>query len=234
KSQYTSLIAEIKQKSPSVGPMLPQNVANALQVYANHPQVHAISILTNSYYFGGCVEDLLNARISQRKPLLRKDFIISEYQILEARAFGADCILLMASVLDQSRLRGFFNLAREYNMQALFEIHEESEIKSLPSDATIIGINSRRFRSNHGFSGPDSFSEKDFSIHLDAFELVEKLPQSSIKVAESGISTQNLKLVVSRFNALLVGTSFLRDPRGIQVAVDEFARELQNLQFSNP
>lgn len=226
KQKITSLIAEIKKKSPSVGAMRPENVALALQTYSKSPCVQAISILTNYIHFGGKIEDLLEARNKQPKPLLRKDFIIDEYQILEARAFGADCILLMACVLDRSRLKGFYDLAREYQMQALFEIHEESELQLLPADAEIIGINSRRFRSNTGFSGSENFSEKDFSIHLEAFELVTKLPETCIKVAESGISPKNLNVVVPRFNAILVGTSFLRDPRGIETAVEEFCNEL--------
>ena len=122
------LIAEIKERSPSVGPMREENVREAAAAYAGSPLVRAVSVLTNQRYFGMGIERLAAIRQQVPHPVLRKDFFVDEYQVREARAFGADAILLMANVLDESRLRGFYDLARELGMEALFEVHTEDEI----------------------------------------------------------------------------------------------------------
>ena len=164
------LIAEIKAASPSVGPML-ANVIEAPDAYEESAVVRALSILTNERHFGGSIGLLSKIRQGVSKPVLRKDFIISEYQIREARAFGADAILLMASVLDAPRLKGFHELVLELGMEALFEVHDEVEIAALPKTAQIVGINSRKFKTTEGFKGFGAmgFSVKDFSTNLRLF-----------------------------------------------------------------
>ena len=117
------MIAEIKRRSPSVGPMREENVDAAAATYAASSHVRAVSILTNRTHFGMGVEDLARLRAALPQPVLRKDFFIDDYQILEARAHGADAILLMANVLDATQLRDFHQLALELGMEALFEIH---------------------------------------------------------------------------------------------------------------
>lgn len=216
------LIAEIKKKSPSVGLMREQNVGDAACAYEESGIVRALSILTNHTHFGGSVEFLCAVRATVSKPILRKDFFIEEYQVREARAFGADAILLMANVLDAARLKGFYELARELGMDALFEVHTEEEISLLPADATIVGINSRKFRATEGFAGSEGHASQDFSVHLDTFALVEKLPANCIRVAESGLDAQNITEISKTFHAALVGTSLLRDERGIRAALEEF------------
>jgi indole-3-glycerol phosphate synthase len=219
------LIAEIKHCSPSVGAMRSENVADAPIAYEESPVVRALSILTNERHFGGSSEFLRTVRHHVSKPVLRKDFIISEYQIREARAFGADAILLMASVLDAPRLKGFHELALELGMEALFEVHDEEEIAALPPTAKIVGINSRKFKApveSAGFVGAKGSSEKDFSINLEAFELVEKLPEGTLHIAESGLDAGNISTVRDRFHAALVGTSLLRDPKGIRYGLAAF------------
>jgi indole-3-glycerol phosphate synthase len=216
------LIAEVKERSPSVGPMREANVADALPAYEESSAVAAVSVLTNALHFGMSIERLAEAKARLTKPVLRKDFFVDEYQIREARAFGADAILLMANVLDQARLQGFYDLARELGMEALFEVHTAEELELLPRDAKIVGINSRKFKTTSGFVGKAGSSEKDFSLDYSAFELAEKLPPGAIKVAESGISPANLGTVRERFHAVLVGTSLLRDPRGLRACLGEF------------
>ena len=147
------LIAEIKERSPSVGPMRAENVTDAPDAYDESPIVAALSVLTNAHHFGMDIERLAAIRSRVTKPVLRKDFMIDEYQVREARAFGADAILLMANVLDAPRLAGFHDLARELGMEVLFEVHTEEEIALLPTDARIVGINSRKFKSTTGFVG---------------------------------------------------------------------------------
>ncbi len=223
------LIAEIKGCSPSVGPMRAGNVAEAPFAYEESASVRALSVLTNSRHFGGSMDRLREIRGRVSKPVLRKDFIIDEYQVREARAFGADAILLMASVLDAARLKGFHELALELGMEALFEVHDEAEIAALPKSARLVGINSRRFKASAesgGFVGATGASQKDFSIRLDTFELVDRLPEGTIRVAESGLDAGNITSVATRFHAALVGTSLLRDPAGIRAGLAAFESAL--------
>jgi len=221
-SEKFCLVAEIKERSPSVGPMRPENVAEAASAYERSPIVAAISVLTNYIHFGMSIERLAAIRRTGSKPVLRKDFIFEEYQVREARAFGADAILLMANVLDSPRLRGFYDLARELGMQALFEVHAEEEISALPRDARVVGINSRKFKAKSGFVGKQGASETDFSLDYSAFELAEKLPAGILRVAESGLSPQHAIQVRERFDSALVGASLLRDSRGIRACLEEF------------
>lgn len=216
------LIAEIKERSPSVGPMRTENVRDAAAAYSESALVKAVSVLTNEHHFGMSIHRLEQIRKIVPHPVLRKDFFVSEYQIYEARAYGADAILLMANVLDAARLRGFYDLARELGMEALFEIHTTAELDQLPRDARIIGINSRKFKSQEGFVGVGGNSEKDFSLDMSAFDLVKHLPENCIRVAESGIQPETLQQVSQNFHAALVGTSLLRDPRGIQACLKDF------------
>ena len=225
------LIAEIKACSPSVGAMRTENVAEAPSAYEESSAVRAISVLTNERHSSGSMEHLKEIRSMVSKPVLRKDFILEEYQVREARAFGADAILLMASVLDAARLKGFHELALELGMESLFEVHDEEEVAALPSQARIVGINSRRFKApedSAGFAavGGAGSSEKDFSIRLDTFDLVDRLPTGTIRVAESGLDAGNVASVAKKFHAALVGTSLLRDPDGIRAGLAAFEEAL--------
>jgi indole-3-glycerol phosphate synthase len=225
------LIAELKACSPSVGPMRAENVAEAPSAYEESPAVRALSVLTNERHFGGSMERLKEIRSKVSKPVLRKDFLLDEYQVREARAFGADAILLMASVLDAARLKGFHELAMELGMEALFEVHDEEEVAALPAKARIVGINSRRFKApeeSAGFAavGGQGSSAKDFSIRLDTFDLVDRLPAGTIRVAESGLDAGNISSVSEKFHAALVGTYLLRDPAGIRAGLATFEKAL--------
>ena len=225
------LIAEIKASSPSVGAMRAENVFQAADAYEESLIVRALSVLTNRRHFGGSMERLGEIREHSTKPVLRKDFIVDEYQIREARAFGADAILLMASVLDAPRLKGFHELTLELGMQALFEVHDEEEVAALPMNARVVGINSRRFKApveSSGFAsiGREGSSDKDFSIRLETFELVDCLPEGTIRIAESGLDAGNITSVRERFHAALVGTSLLRDPAGVRKGLSAFEEAL--------
>ncbi|HEV3031071.1 MAG TPA: indole-3-glycerol phosphate synthase TrpC, partial [Polyangia bacterium] len=223
-----SVIAEVKARSPSGGTMDPDNVRNALEVYRAAACVSAISILTDQNYFGSSVEDLTNARSKTSKPILRKDFIVDEYQVWEARAFGADAILLMAGVLaarEPERIQGLYDLAIGLGMDVLFEIgmSEESlgaQVKCIPSDAAIWGVNSRRFKTS-----PFSVSARlgrllgrDFSTNSARHhDMIKRVPPGKLPVAESGIekASEVHQLVDCGYRAALIGTAFLR--RGVRV-----------------
>ena len=221
------LIAEIKRCSPSVGPMREENVNAAAATYAASNHVRAVSILTNRTHFGMGIEDMARIRATLPQPVLRKDFFIDDYQILEARAHGADAILLMANVLDATQLRDFHQLARELGMEALFEIHTLDEIALLPKSARVVGINSRKFKSTSGFVGSTGSSQKDFSLEMSVFDLVNHLPAGCLRVAESGLAPETIASVSSKFDAALVGTSLLRDPRGLEACLADFERAIE-------
>jgi indole-3-glycerol phosphate synthase len=117
------LIAEIKEKSPSAGLMKPENVKDAYTCYEKSSLVRAVSVLTNKVHFGMSIDRLQDARNRFSKPILRKDFIVDEYQIYEARAYGADAILLMGNVLDSGKLFNFWQTAKGLGLEVLFEAH---------------------------------------------------------------------------------------------------------------
>jgi indole-3-glycerol phosphate synthase len=239
-----SLLAEVKARSPSGGTMDPDNVRNALEVYRDAACVSAISILTDQNYFGSSIDDLAAARSKTSKPILRKDFIVDEYQVWEARAAGADAILLMAGVLaarEPGRIQGLYDLAIGLGMDVLFEIgmSEESigvQVKSIPSDAAIWGVNSRRFKTSP-FSVRARLGRllgRDFSTNSARHhDMIKRVPPGKLVVAESGIekAAEVRQLADCGYRAALIGTAFLR--RGVQVekVVSEFDLEIARSQF---
>lgn len=220
------LIAEIKQRSPSMGDMRAENVVTAADAYEASPVVHAVSVLTNETHFGMGMADLTEVAAASSKPVLRKDFILDPYQIYAARAAGADAVLLMANVLSAAQLAEFHALVLELGMEALFEVHEEQEIDALPATARVVGINSRKFKSRDGFIPAGRSAEEDFTLDFAAFELAESLPAGCVRVAESGVTPQTVAPLARHFDAALVGTSLLRDPRGVRAGLENFARAL--------
>ena len=220
------LIAEIKQRSPSMGDMRAENVVTAAAAYEASPVVHAVSVLTNETHFGMGIEDLAEIAAASSKPVLRKDFILDPYQIYAARAAGADAVLLMANVLSAGQLAEFHALVLELGMEALFEVHEEQEIDALPATARVVGINSRKFKSRDGFIPAGRSAEEDFTLDFAAFKLAESLPAGCVRVAESGVTPQTVAPLARHFDAALVGTSLLRDPRGVRAGLEDFARAL--------
>jgi indole-3-glycerol phosphate synthase len=216
------LIAEIKRRSPSGGDMRRENVERAPAAYEKSPVVKCVSVLTNSTDFGMGIEDLSAMRRQIPKPILRKDFILEEYQVYETRAFGADGLLLMANVLDKDAMRRLFNLTRELGMDALFEAHTKEEIESIPNGAKLYGINSRKFKaSTQTFA--KSAKGSDFTVELDTFSLINHLPKDAIKIAESGVSPAQLPEVINiGYDAVLVGTSLLKAEDGIEEMLKRF------------
>ncbi|HXP62329.1 MAG TPA: indole-3-glycerol phosphate synthase TrpC [Dongiaceae bacterium] len=234
-----ALIGEIKRRSPSGGPMSADNFERAPSAYAQSPAVKAVSVLTNSTHFGMSIEELSRIRALVPKPVLRKDFLFDEYQLYEARAFGADAVLLMASVLARDKLERLFALAQHLGMDALFETHTREEIAAIPAQALIYGVNSRNFtasrkwwlarllvRTGFGSSNPGS----DPSVELRAFSLVQYLPSTAIKVAESGVGPDKVGEVARLgYHAVLVGTSLLKSPHGIEGTLQQFERAIVSI-----
>ena len=194
-----SLIAEIKHSSPS------ENVINEsfdfdhiANIYNANYFVKAVSILTDEPFFKGKLEYLQKSRKMISKPLLRKDFIIDEYQIYESRYYGADAILLIARILSKDQMEKYIEIARSLNMDCLVEIHAEKEIQKLPENVEIIGINNR------------NLDTMEIDINSTA-KLIQKLDNNKILVSESGLhSYQDVWTVKNNINAMLIGTSLIR------------------------
>lgn len=231
-SRGFSVIAEHKRRSPTGGEMGAANLERAFSVYARTPWISALSVLTDADHFHGSLEDLLEARSkSGARPILRKDFVVEEYQVWEARAFGADALLLMTTLFfgDRARLHGLFDLTRELGMEALFEIGMEGHapealVELVPDAARLWGINSRRFDSARAAASQKTLKEtgRDPLTSLERHERLRALvPQGRLAVAESGIAgADDLHRVRALgYHAALIGTGFLRGSRRIEDAI---------------
>lgn len=194
------LIAEVKKQSPSKGIIC--NSSNSISIaktYENHG-ASAISVLTDYTFFGGTIEDLSTIRDSVNKPLLRKDFTIDAYHIYQARASGADAILLIVAILTLEELRKFMRLAEDLELASIVEVHTEPELAvALKTDAKIIGINNRNLET--------------FQTDIQTtFQLRPSIPKEKLVVSESGIATHKHVQELKRANvdAILVGESLMR------------------------
>ena len=197
-----SLIAEIKRASPSAGILRNMSAVSDIALTFEESGASAISILTEEFFFQGSIDDLKQAKAFTSLPVLRKDFIVSEYQIWESRFIGADAILLIAAVLNSEELNRFLHLTGELGMQALIEVHSQSELeKALRAGSQIIGINNRDLRT--------------FTIDLKTTEmLVPLIPADKIKISESGIADRQDIVHMQQIgvDAVLVGGALLRSP----------------------
>ncbi len=203
------LIAEVKKASPSAGVIRADFDAVAI---ANTYEAHGascISVLTDELYFQGSIEYLRQIRAAVRLPVLRKDFILDTYQVLEARAAGADAVLLIAECLDECNLRKLFNAICELGMSPLVELYEPENLQRVfDAGATLIGINNRNLHT--------------FEVDLEHTIRMRKLvPDECVLVGESGIRTRDdvERLESAGVDAILVGESLMREP-DIGAAVD--------------
>ena len=195
-----NLIAEIKKKSPSMRRNFFRkiDVAGLAGAYARSG-ARALSILTDKKFFSGNISHIADARRAVSLPVLRKDFIVDEYQVYESRYFGADAILLIARILSREEIASFMHLARRINMDSIVEIHDENDLeKALQAEAKIIGINNRDLDT--------------FKVDIETtFRLASKIPRDIIKVSESGLKTNYdiTRLKAAGINAALIGGAFL-------------------------
>jgi len=195
-----AVIAEIKKASPSKG-LLRENFqpAEIARSYASHGAA-CLSVLTDKDYFQGHEDYLKQARAACELPVIRKDFIVDPYQVYEARAIDADCILLIVSALDEKNLQLLFELAHELKMDVLMEVHDEREMQTaLKTGARLIGINNRNLRT--------------FETSLDTtLNMLSMVSDDHILVTESGIhSKDDVQLMLdNKVNAFLVGEAFMR------------------------
>ena len=202
------IIAEVKRSSPSKGALADIPDPAALAAAYEAGGATAISCLTEQRRFGGSLADLDAVRAAVDIPVLRKDFMVDEYQFYEARAHGADIVLLIVAALDDAQLRDFSALTRDLGMLALVEVHDAAEAeRALAADAKLLGVNARNL--------------KTLDVHPDVFApIAANLPSDVIKVAESGIGSPQdaARYVTDGAQALLIGEALVKngDPqRGV-------------------
>jgi len=193
------IIAEIKKKSPSKG--IINKYANIEKVSIGYMQAgaSALSVLTDEKYFGGKNEDLTTARKYNYCPILRKDFTVDEYQVLEAKSIGADVILLIAAILTKEKIQELTKLAHSLGLQVILEVHDEDELEKINSDVDVIGINNRSLKT--------MVTDVEQSFHLS-----DKIPEEFLKISESGLKNADtlIKLKKAGFNGFLIGEFFMQ------------------------
>ncbi len=193
------IISEFKRQSPSKGVINDFSKVQDVTFGYENAKVSAISILTNKKYFGGTNDDIINSRDGVNIPILRKEFIIDEYQIVEAKSIGADAILLIASILDKKKIKQFSELAKSLNLDVLFEIHNENELKKVHYSVDMVGVNNRNLN--------------DFTVDIkNSKDLSKIIPNDFVKVSESGISnTEAIKdLINFGYKGFLIGENFMK------------------------
>lgn len=200
RAKRPAIISEIKKASPSRGVLMADFRPVELAKQYEQGGAAALSVLTDRDFFQGSLADLQAARAACRLPVIRKDFTIAEYHVLEAAAYGADAILLIVAILDQARLRAFRELAAEFGMAALVEVHDAAELDiALGSGAEIVGVNNRDLRT--------------FQVLLDtSLQLAPLIPSSVVKVSESGIfgGSDVRTLMAAGYDAFLVGEHLVK------------------------
>jgi indole-3-glycerol phosphate synthase len=195
----TGIIAEFKRKSPSKGVINDKvKVEDVVSQYAA-AGVSGCSVLTDTEFFGGAPQDLMTARDVVNIPLLRKDFMIDEYQFLEAKSWGADVILLIAAILTPQQVKSFTDVAHSLGLEVLLELHDESELNHVYHKVNMVGINNRNL--------------KTFQVDVEqSVRMAEKLGDGFVKIAESGISDMEMLKLFRRsgFQGFLIGENFMK------------------------
>jgi len=215
-SSKSGIIAEFKRRSPSK-----KNINSNLSIQTvskgyEKSGACGMSILTDNKYFGGSLEDLIQARSNSNLPLLRKEFIIDKYQIFESKAFGADIILLIASILSNKQIIEFSSIAKSLGLEILIEVHNENEInKSTNPNIDFIGVNNRDL--------------KTFNVSLDKSKMLSsKIPDNYLKISESGIkSIEDIKVLKSfGFKGFLIGENFMKS-NSPDIELNNFIKNLE-------
>ena len=199
-SSEMSVIAEVKRSSPSKGSLAPITDPAGLAAHYEEAGAQVVSVLTEQRRFGGTLADLDAVRKAVDLPMLRKDFMVDEYQFYEARAHGADVVLLIVAALSKNQLEDYFHLSTELGMRSLIEVHTNDELeRALDISPEIIGVNSRNL--------------KTLEVDARAFaELIPQIPSTIARVAESGISTREEVVFAQECGAtaILVGEALVR------------------------
>lgn len=209
----TGIIAEFKRKSPSKGIINGEaDVVAVTTAYAQHG-ASGLSVLTDTTFFGGSTEDLVKARVNNI-PILRKEFIIDEYQIVEAKAMGADVILLIAACLTPADVKRLATFAQSLQLEVLLELHDEEELQHVCEETVLVGINNRNL--------------KTFVVDIErSLAMAQRIPANKVKIAESGISSaENIRLFRDHgFRGFLIGENFMKEPNP-GLAFEQFVKAI--------
>ena len=199
----SGVIAEIKRKSPSKGEINKHVSIERISIGYMQAGASGLSVLTDKSYFGGSIDDLKTARSFNFCPILRKDFIIDEYQVIEAKSIGADVILLIAAILNEQEIEHLGGLAQRLGMEVLMEVHNKEELKTSINDKIdLIGVNNRNL--------------KTFEVNVEISKsLAQEIPDSFIKVSESGLSSPAIvnDLKDYGYRGFLIGETFMKSGR---------------------
>jgi indole-3-glycerol phosphate synthase len=214
RADKSGIIAEIKKKSPALGAINPEIRVETLAKGYEQAGVSAISVLTDTKFFGGCNADLISARENTTCPILRKDFVIDEYQIVEAKSIGADIILLIAAILTKEEIEHFTELAHKLGMEVILEVHAEQELEKIYKNVDVIGVNNRNLE----------------TMQIDittSKSMVKLIPDGFIKISESGIENPEIVLELKQFgyDGFLIGSYFMKHAEPGK-ACAEFVRQL--------
>ncbi len=198
--QRGSVIAEFKRRSPSRSDINMSAMVNQVVPVYESGGAAAVSVLTDQHHFKGSLDDLWMARKLVEIPLLRKDFIIDPYQIYEAKAAGADLILLIAYCLDKSESEALTDLAHELEIEVLFEIHDLHELQKMPDNIDILGVNNRNLKT----------FQVDYKYAIDIYN---ELPNEKIKISESGILNKQsyVDTIEAGYKACLIGEFLMKE-----------------------
>ncbi|WP_455667191.1 indole-3-glycerol phosphate synthase TrpC [Phocaeicola sp.] len=210
----SGIIAEFKRRSPSKGWIKEEGKADLIPPAYQAAGASALSILTDEKFFGGTLKDIRAARPQVQLPILRKDFIIDEYQLYQARIVGADAVLLIAAALDKEQCKALAIKAHELELEVLLEIHSEQELEYVNENIDIVGVNNRNLGTFH-------------TDVENSFRLAERLPKEMLLVSESGVSTPETvkQLRAAGFRGFLIGENFMKTPDPGK-ALQEFIKEL--------
>ena len=215
RNSESGIIAEHKRRSPSKSVINQSLNVQDVAIGYESAGVCGMSVLTDGKYFGGSLDDLILTRASCNLPLLRKEFIIDEYQILEAKAYGADVILLIAALLTREDIKQFSELAKSLNLEILLEVHSEDELKkALMPSLDMLGVNNRNLRT--------------FEVSLETSKtLSDLITNDFVKVSESGISSIEAikELITYGYQGFLIGENFMKT-KNPGVSATQFIKEL--------
>ncbi len=216
-SKKGGLITEFKRKSPSKGEINPEALLEEVLPGYQSAGAAGISILADSTFFGACADDLIRGREFTTLPILRKEFILEEYQIIEARAMGADAILLIAAILEPRELQRLAQFAHSLDLEVLMEVHNEKELReNLHEEIDLFGVNNRDL--------------KTFTVSTDISKKLSSLiPPQKVKISESGLRTPEDIQELQRygFQGFLIGETFMRE-REPRLAAEDFIRDLHS------
>jgi indole-3-glycerol phosphate synthase len=218
RADKSGIIAEIKKKSPALGAINTEIKVENLAAGYTRAGASALSVLTDNKFFGGSNADLTAARENTSNPILRKDFVIGEYQIIEAKSIGADSILLIAAILTRDEIKQFTDLAHTLGMEVILELHAEQELEKIYENVDVIGVNNRNLET----------MQVDITTSRT---MLKRIPEGFIKISESGIEDPGIVLELKQlgYNGFLIGSGFMKHPVP-EKACAEFIQQLNKLK----